>query len=200
LELLRTFDSPQWNKNLDDYLSVRKTLAEQYAREREQQLIPVQIAPGKEIRLTPGEHSELIKAIIEVFAPRFVRGAKLIYAGDTGSKWGFFDEPLLEGLGVKVGSHGKMPDVVLYYEAENWLILVESFTSTGPVDGKRRDELSRLFKDSTAGLVFVTAFPTRSLMIKHLSKVAWETEVWTADAPSHMIHLNGERFLGPYNV
>ena len=30
------------------------------------------------------------------------------------------------------------------------------------------------------------------------SAIAWETEVWIADEPDHMIHYNGERFLGPY--
>jgi hypothetical protein len=91
-----------------------------------------------------------------------------------------------------------MPDVVLHYPDRNWLVLVESVTSHGPVDGKRHSELSRLFGGSTAGLVYVTAFPGRSVMGRYLGEVAWETEVWVADAPSHLIHFNGERFLGPY--
>jgi hypothetical protein len=32
----------------------------------------------------------------------------------------------------------------------------------------------------------------------YLDKISWETEVWVADSPTHMIHFNGERFLGPY--
>ena len=91
-----------------------------------------------------------------------------------------------------------MPDVVLYYPDREWLILVESVTSHGPVDGKRHDELSRLFAKSSAGLVYVTAFPTRSLMARYVTEIAWETEVWVAEAPSHLIHFNGARFLGPY--
>ena len=198
LELLRTFDTEQWDEKLETYLSKRKSLAARYAKEREQQLIPVRIADGKEIKLTPGEHSVLIKAIIEEFAARFVPNAKLIYAGDTGVKWGYFDEPLLEELGVKVDSHGKMPDVVLYYPDKQWLLLIESVTSHGPVAGKRHEELAKIFEKSTAGLVYVTAFPSRSLMTRYLAEIAWETEVWVADAPSHLIHFNGERFLGPY--
>lgn len=107
---------------------------------------------------------------------------------------------LLAGLGVKVDSHGKMPDVVLHYAAKNWLLLVESVTSHGPVDGKRHAELAKLFADSTAGLVYVTAFPNRAVMGRYISEIAWETEVWVADAPSHLIHFDGERFLGPYDV
>jgi hypothetical protein len=36
-------------------------------------------------------------------------------------------------------------------------------------------------------------------MSRYLGEIAWETEVWVADAPSHLIHFNGERFLGPYD-
>ena len=198
LALLRSFSTPAWHDKLTAYLADHKTLAARYANERKQNRIPVQIAPGKEITLSPGEHSELIRAIIEDFAPRFAPGSMLIYAGDTGDKWGYFDAVLLADLGVTVDSHGKMPDVVLHYTEKNWLLLVESVTSHGPVDGKRHDELAHLFASASTGLVYVTAFPSRSVMTHYLSEIAWETEVWVADAPSHLIHFNGERFLGPY--
>jgi hypothetical protein len=198
LTLLRSFGTPEWHDNLTTYLSLNQTLAAKYAMEREQNRIPMQIAPGKEITLSPGDHSELIRAIVEEFGPRFAPGSVLVYAGDTGDKWGYFDAPLLAKLGVDVDSHGKMPDVVLHFVEKNWLLLVESVTSHGPVDGKRHAELARLFAESRAGLVYVTAFPNRSIMGRYLGEIAWETEVWVADAPSHLIHFNGVRFLGPY--
>lgn len=200
LKLLRSFGTAKWHDNLTAYLAERETLVAKYAMEREQNRIPVEIAPGKEITLSPGEHSELIRAIIEDFAPRFAPGSVLVYAGDTGDKWGYFDAALLAELGVDVDSHGKMPDVVLHFTEKNWLLLVESVTSHGPVDGKRHAELAKLFAGSTAGLVYVTAFPNRSIMGRYLPEIAWETEVWVADAPSHLIHFNGVRFLGPYLV
>ncbi|EMV3166805.1 restriction endonuclease [Escherichia coli] len=200
LSMLRTFGSPAWHDSLATYLAERETLVTRYAKEREQNRIPVEIAAGQQITLSPGEHSELIRAIIEDFAPRFAPGSVLVYAGDTGEKWGYFDAPLLAGLGVDVDSHGKMPDVVLHFTAKNWLLLVESVTSHGPVDGKRHAELARLFAGSTAGLVYVTAFPNSSIMGRYLGEIAWETEVWVADAPSHLIHFNGVRFLGPYST
>ncbi len=92
-----------------------------------------------------------------------------------------------------------MPDVVLWFAEKNWLLLVECVTSHGPVDGKRHAELTRLFKDAKAGLVFVTTFPDRHVMGRYLGDIAWESEVWVADSPSHMIHFNGVRFLGPYD-
>jgi len=133
------------------------------------------------------------------FTPRYVHGSELVYAGDTGEKWGYFNNELLKKLGVEVDSHGKMPDVVLFYPEKNWVILVESVTSHGPVDGKRHDELKRLFEKCNAGLVFVTAFPTRNIMKGYLPSIAWETDVWCSDSPTHLIHFNGSRFLGPYN-
>jgi len=198
LSLIRSFGTAQWRSRLPEYLAEHETLAKRYAREREQTLIPVEIAPGQQINLSPGEHSELIRLIIEEFAPRFAPGSILVYAGDTGDKWGYFDAALLAELGVLVDFHGKMPDVVFYFAAKNWLILVESVTSHGPVDGKRHAELSKLFTGSKAGLVYVTAFNNRTIMGRYLNEIAWETDVWVADSPSHLIHFNGERFLGPY--
>jgi type II restriction enzyme len=197
--LLRKFGTQNWNIALITYLETRQTLADQFARHRDMQRIPVVINQEHKIRLSAGKHSDLIRSIIEEFIPRFIPGGELVYAGDTGTKWGYFDEKLLHSLGVKVGSHGKMPDVVIYYRKMNWLILAEAVASGGPVDGIRHAELSDLFKASTAGLVFVTAFPDRGeTMCKFLSAVAWETEVWCASDPTHLIHFNGIRFLGPY--
>lgn len=200
LALLRTFGTTAWHDALAAFLSERETLVARYAKEREQNRVPVEISPGQEITLSPGEHSELIRAIIENFAPRFAPGSVLLYVGDTGDKWGYFDAALLVELGIAVNSHGKMPDVVLHYTAKNWLLLVEAITSHGPVNSKRHAELANLFAGSTAALVYVTAFPNRSIMSRYLGEIAWETEVWVADAPSHLIHFDGERFLGPYRM
>lgn len=198
LELLRTYGSKSYPKGLATWLQARQTLAERYAHEREMQKVPVEIGTGKKIRLSAGAHSELIRDVIEQFAPRFVPGGQLVYVGDTGDKWGYLDKHLLERLNMVVDNHGKMPDVVIYFPARNWLVLVESVTSHGPVDAKRHGELARLFSGSTAGLVFISAFPNRRVLNKYLETVSWETEVWVADTPTHLIHFNGSRFLGPY--
>jgi hypothetical protein len=122
----------------------------------------------------------------------------VIYVGDTGEKWGYFEVAALGKLGVIVDEHGKMPDVVLYHSAKDWLVLIEAVTSHGPVDAKRRSELANLFKQARPGLVFVTAFLNRTDMSKYLPEISWETEVWVAESETHLIHFNGERFLGPY--
>jgi type II restriction enzyme len=198
LALLRSYRAKDWSTRLSQHLAEQETLAARYAQAREHNLVPLQVAPGKTVLLSPGEHSVLIRAIIEDFAPRFLPGATLVYAGDTGDKWGYFDAELLAKLGDEVDSHGKMPDVVMYDAKRGWLVLVESVTSHGPVDGKRHGELDRLFADAKAGIVYVTAFPSRTVMARYVDEIAWETEVWCASDPSHLIHFNGDRFFGPH--
>ena len=198
--VMKSFGLDSWEKTLAAYLEGQPTLAAKWAKHRDMQMVPVQIEGGGELNLAPGVHSELIKDIIKEFAPRFAPAAEVIYVGDTGDKVGYFREERLAELGVSVDKHGKMPDVVLYFGKKNWLLLVESVTSHGPVDSKRYDELKKLFADSSPGLVFVTAFPDRAIMGRFLGEISWETEVWCADAPTHLIHFNGERFLGPYET
>ena len=196
-EVFKSFGSDGWEATLTRYLDGQETLAARWLQHREMQMIPVQVVEGTEIVLTPGAHSELIKQIITQFAPRFAPAAELIYVGDTGDKIGYFQVERLSDLGVTIDEHGKMPDVVLYLAAEEWLLLVEAVTSDGPVNPKRHGELTELFADAKPGLVYVTAFPDRSVMARYLNDISWETEVWCSDSPSHIIHFDGERFLGP---
>lgn len=196
--VLRSFGSDAWPALLSEHLAGRQTLAAKWAKRRAMEMTPVRLAEGKRIELTPGAHSALIKRIIEEFAPRFAPGAELIYVGDTGDKVGYFRAARLAELGVSVDRHGKMPDVVLYFGDKDWLLLVEAVTSHGPVDAKRRAELATLFAGAKPGLVYVTAFPDVTVMGRYLNEISWETEVWCASAPTHLIHFDGGRFLGPY--
>lgn len=198
LALIKSYGTRTWPRQLKTYLANNPSLVEQYAKERERVRVPVRDASGRDLTLTPGAHSDLIKQIIEVFAAHYLPGAILLYVGDTENKWLTYDPEFLKSIGVVVDQHGKMPDVVLYDSQREWLVLVEAVTSHGPVDGKRHNELSNLFDGCTAGLVYVTAFPDRKTMAGYVSQIAWETEVWVASDPTHLIHFNGERFLGPY--
>jgi adenine-specific DNA-methyltransferase len=198
LSMLRTYGTADWGSGLRTYLASVGTLRAKYAQEREMKRIPIEIAAGKTITLSPGGQNILVERIIKDFCEFFTGGAKVIYVGDTEEKFAYFDENLLKSLGVVIEEHGKIPDVVVYIPKKNWLVLIEAVTTHGPVDPKRRNELRTLFKGSKAGLVFVTAFLDRHAMIRYLDDISWETEVWVADAPTHLIHFNGERFLGPY--
>ena len=198
VKVLKFVGNVGYKEALAEFQSKRQTLVEQYSKVRDMQLVPVKVKAGYKIALSPGRHSELIRNIVENFGPLYAPGGDLVYVGDTGDKHGFFDKDLLASLGVVLDNHGKLPDVVIYMRDKNWLLLIESVTSHGPVESKRQIELARLFKGCNAGLVYVSAFPDRKTFLRYLDVIAWESEVWIADAPTHMIHFNGSRFLGPY--
>jgi hypothetical protein len=197
LEIIRNYSLPSYSALLDRFKRDSRTLVQRYAAEREQEMIPI-LVNGAWEKLSPGEHSLLIKAIITDFAPRFIPGCTLVYIGDTEEKWGYFDKEVAAKIGIDVQGHGKMPDVVLYESKKKWLVLIESVTSHGPMDSKRLIELSKVFSKTGLSLIFVSAFPSRTYMNRYLNDIAWESEVWIADNPSHMIHFNGSKFIGPY--
>jgi hypothetical protein len=198
LKLLREFGKPGWDSHLREYLRTIVSLKRLYARERDMRRIPVRLADGQEIRLSPGGQNVLAKKILDDFCPLFTPGGRVIYVGDTQRKWAYFDHDALEALGIEIEQHGKMPDIVVHYLERDWLVLIEAVISHGPVNPKRRQELKELFAGSKAGLVYVTAFLDRRTMMKYLNAISWETEVWIGESPTHLIHFNGERFLGPY--
>ncbi|MGW7252669.1 BsuBI/PstI family type II restriction endonuclease [Streptomyces sp. NPDC054834] len=200
LEALATFGTPQWEAGLQRFHDEYGILRERWDAERESRRVSVAL-PGDEedITLSPGKHSELIRAVVESFRMEFTPGAAVVYLGDTGDKWIVKKDDYLRQLGITVDAHGKMPDVVLHYTDRDWLVLVEAVTSHGPMDGKRVDELKGLFKDAKPGLVLVTAFPDKATFRRFARDIAWETEVWIAENKTHMVHFNGERFLGPYS-
>ncbi|WP_020404863.1 BsuBI/PstI family type II restriction endonuclease [Gracilimonas tropica] len=197
LKLIKSYGSDDWESNVNEFMENYTSLAERYAKKRNMQKIPLKI-DGEELQLSPGKHSQLIKDIVEKFGPRYAPGGTVLYVGDTGSKLGYYDEKAFKEIGLEFDNHGKFPDVVLHFKKKNWLLLCEAVTSHGPVNPKRLSELKKLFADSKAGIVYVTAFPDKKTMAKYVSDISWETEVWVAEAPSHLIHFDGKRFLGPY--
>ncbi|HMQ77813.1 MAG TPA: BsuBI/PstI family type II restriction endonuclease [Flavobacteriales bacterium] len=198
LALLRSYRTSHWQQKLTDYLARVEHIRKELNRHRASRRIPVSLPNGEAVTLSPGGQNPLMKHIIEEFCPRFVPGGVILYVGDTESKFGVFEKPAFAALGIKVPAPAKMPDVVVHDLEKDWLLLIEAVTTAGPIDGKRRVELQRLFSGSRAGLVFVTAFMNRADFRKFLPDISWESEVWLADDPEHMIHFNGERFLGPY--
>ena len=198
LKVIKSFGTSEFEPLLSDFIQNQSTLATQYAHEREMNMVSVKIKKNHMIQISPGKHSELIRDIIEQLAPRFLPNSMLIYVGDTGEKWGYYDQELAGNLLFNVQEHGKMPDVILYVEDKRWLVLIESVTSHGPVDSKRYIELEELFSNVSADKVYISAFPDKKTFTHYVQDIAWETEAWIADNPTHMIHFNGDKFLGPH--
>ena len=199
LALIKTYKTSLWKPALLDYQGNHHTLASTYAKSRAITKIPVTIN-GKIFKFSTGKHNLLVKAIIEDFAACFLHNSVLVYAGDTADKAAYTDQNLFKLIGIPYDMHNKLPDLIFFLPDKNWLVLVEAVTSHGPMDAKRCLELGDLLKDSTQDLVFISAFPDKATMRKYIGAIAWETEVWIADNPTHLIHFNGSKFLGPYST
>ena len=196
LKVLRAWGSNSAEKQMNRFLAYHEKLVDIYASKKKMTMMPVKIN-GLDFQFSTGKHNELQKAIIEEFAPRFAPGSECLYVGDTTQKDLVKNVNKLKKLGFSITLHDKMPDVVLYREEEDWIYFVESVTSVGPMDPKRILEITDMTKDVKSGKIFVTAFLDFTTYKKFADSLAWETEVWIADMPDHMIHLNGDRFLGP---
>lgn len=196
LELIRAYGSFEWDDKISQYINETKMLRDKYADERDMYKIPL-IIDGKEFLLSPGAHNELQAAVVLEFAPRFVPGGRLLYVGDTEDKDLYIKKDILSELKIFVTEHSKLPDIIISDVNRGWLFMVEVVTSHGPISAKRLIELEDLTKDCPFGIVYVSAFPNNREFRKHAGDIAWETEVWLADAPDHMIHFNGDRFIGP---
>jgi len=196
VKILRTMETPVWKEFIKRFLCYHEKLIDLYASKKKMTMMPVNIN-GESFKFSAGKHNELQKAIIEEFAPRFAPNSECLYVGDTIEKDLVKNVEKLKELGFEITLHDKMPDVVLYRADKNWIYFVESVTSVGPMDPKRILEITEMTKDVTAGKIFVTAFLDFKTYKKFAEELAWETEVWIAEMPEHMIHLNGDRFMGP---
>ncbi|TDY11453.1 BsuBI/PstI family type II restriction endonuclease [Meridianimaribacter flavus] len=197
LAVIKTFGSKKWNKNATEFRASVGDLSKKYAKSKAVARVPVKLPNGKTLKLSPGKHNEVQAAVVEQFLPEFAEGSELLYLGDTETKDLYADKKTLAEIGIPIDQHSKLPDVVLYHREKNWLYLIEAVTSHGPVSPKRMHELEELLEKCDAGKIYVTAFPDFSEFKKWSKKIAWETEIWICEMPSHMIHFNGDRFMGP---
>lgn len=198
LNLIKKYGTNEWNKELEKYLKNHKKLISIYENKRNLTKIPVKIN-GENFEFSTGKHNELQKAIIEEFAPRFAQNSIVLYVGDTKDKDLYKDVELLEKLKISMGEHEKLPDVILYQKEKKWIYFIEAVTSVGPISPKRIVEITDMTKDCKLGKIYVTAFIDMKTFKKFTEQLAWETEVWLSEMPDHMIHLNGDKFMGPRN-
>lgn len=205
IDILREYPNGAWQKKVEEYKEDLHNLQELYQRKLDMEKIPVRLPDGQEIKLSPGKHNQLHADIVHEFCPRFIGDSGVVlYIGDTassrneGGKLLVLKAAELEALGVPPMSHDKLPDVVVYDDKREWLFLIEAVTSHGPVSPKRWIELEKALESCKVGRVYVTAFPSAAEFRRYAADIAWETEVWISENPDHMIHFNGDRFLGPH--
>lgn len=196
--VLRSYGQADFARRCIDLIQQHGKLTEKYEKARRIHKVPVTLPNGEQVVLSAGEHNDLQKVIVEEFGPRFAPGTVVVYLGDTAEKRLVIDEEALEKLEIPSMNHDKLPDVVLYDASRNWLFLIEAVTSHGPVSPKRHHELEEMLANCPAERVYVTAFLDFGGFRKYAGEIVWESEVWVSEHPDHMIHYNGDKFLGPY--
>lgn len=197
-KLVSQFGNKDWENLVKTELKEIESIGEKLKRQREIKKIPVTLPSGKELAFSLGEHNDLQKAIIEEFLPRYGYASEVLYVGDTADKYMHLEEKRLKELNFSELSHEELPDVIAYSKTKNWLYLIEAVHTSGPISEIRLLQLKKLTKNCKAEIVYVTAFLNRSKFRQYMSDIAWETEVWIADNPDHLVHFNGDKFLGPY--
>jgi len=182
---------------LRGFIGSQGRLVDKYQKIKSGNVLTLPISGDKIITLSPGKHNKLQIKIFDEFKTRFCPNARLLYMGDTAHKFRHMEKAALEALGISITKHDKLPDVVLYDKARNYLFLIEAVTAHGPVSPKRYIELEEILAKCPATRIYVSAFPDFREFKRHVNDIAWETEVWVSEVPGHMIHFNGDKFLGP---
>jgi len=194
--LIRAYNSEEWVSKLSLF-KLDQDYIEQFYSKREIAKLEVQLEEGLIISLDNGLHNKIQKAVIEKFLPIYGYRAKVLYIGDTSNKHIHEYSDQMIKLGLNIEDRGMLPDIVAFSAEKNWLYLIEAVHSSNPLNPERCIELRRgILKDCPYGVVFVTAFLTKKEFAKWLPQIAWETEVWLVETPEHLIHFNGDKFLG----
>ena len=196
ISLLQSFGTTDWELKITVFIATHEALVDLYSSKKRMSKMPVNIN-GKTLMLSVGKHNELQKLILEEFAPRFAPYSECLYIGDTAKKDLYIDVVKLHQLGFSITLHDKMPDIILYRADKDWLYFIEAVTSVGPMDEKRIMEINAMTESVTIGRIYVTAFLNFKKFKTFIGRLAWETEVWIAELPEHMIHMNGSTFIGP---
>lgn len=198
LRVAKSYGTSRFDKEVSVFTKAHGRLSVAYAAIKERHLVPVTLPSGDQLTLTPGKHNALQAAIVEQFAPRFAPGGEVLYLGDSANKSLHLEQERLAGLGIHMTKHNKLPDVLVYLPVKKWLLVIEAVTASGPVSPKRKRDLDAFLASCPAARIYITAFQNFKEFKQHVHDIAWETEVWIAEMPDHLIHYNGEKFLGPF--
>lgn len=156
----------------------------------------VQFPNGETRRLAPGLSSDILKAVVEVFATKFLAQPAVLWLSESGNKVVARDDALASAIGLKIEADRNLPDLILVdlAPAEPIIVFVEAVATDGAVTERRKEALYRIadarpFKRSN--IAFVTAYQDRGTagFRRTISGLAWNSFVWLASEPESIIHL-----------
>jgi BsuBI/PstI restriction endonuclease domain/BsuBI/PstI restriction endonuclease HTH domain len=197
-DLVQNYGTPEWKGVCSDFIAKHGEIGDKLERRRALAKLDVKLPDGRELELTPGEHNQIQKLVIEKFLPVYGFDSQVLYVGDSTNKLLHKSEHELNQLGFFELAHDSLPDIIAFSKQKNWIYLIEAVHSSNPISKLRHAMLERLTKECTAPIVYVSAFLNRAAFKEWVTEISWETEVWIADAPDHLIHFNGDKFLGPH--
>lgn len=155
---------------------------------------------GEKRTLAPGPSSVIAKAVIEVFAPKFLKSPAVLWLSESGNKVVARDEGLAQSLGLNIDASKALPDIILIdlglesAGSDMLVVFTEVVATDGPINRERKITLTRLAMEagfSESNLAFLTAFMDRggAPFRKSISELAWGSYAWFASEPENLIDL-----------
>lgn len=197
--LIRSYGTDQWKERLEDYKKMHASYAEYLKQTKTVERDYITEYEGVQIALKKSPHNKLQMEILKNLIPLVSVGKpELLYIGDATDRDLWQKDARMEELGIHVLSKsGSLPDIILYDKHENRIIFIEAYHSSGPFTIDRVNSLKALCHcEPGTEAAFITAFDSTSKMLKHYKEVAWDTEIWSSDEPTHLVHKNGDKFIG----
>jgi len=194
IEVLRWYGTKRWKSEKDKYVKELGIEVDEVKRHRGRKRILIKFGELS-LALSPGLHSELIADVVDGFVPRFTDGCEVLYISDTEDKRKYIKEDLLNHFGGSIEEKKKLPDVLLVDKKRSRMFVIEIIASGGAINHRRLAHLSELFENWKVKKVFVSVFRDKESFKKFALDIAWDTEVWIASQPQHLIHFDGSKWL-----
>jgi hypothetical protein len=161
--------------------------------------VAVTLPSGETRLMLPGPSTEITKAVVEVFAPRFLREPGLVFLSESGNKAERRYDDLAKSIGLRLDYSRNLPDIVLADVGPRTakVVFVEVVATDGAVTEVRRRALLQVASDagySAKSVFFVSAFLDRSTPAfrRLVADIAWGTYAWFASEPDRLVLFSGE--------
>ncbi|HXX81818.1 MAG TPA: BsuBI/PstI family type II restriction endonuclease [Thermodesulfovibrionales bacterium] len=185
-------DTREQDRLISQLQSTTKMKAEIAKSKLPKECVLVRIGQEQSFSLSPGDHSSLEKAAVEIFSQAFLHEPQVVYLGDANPKKSYQNRRLMRKLNFPINIARSLPDVILFSEQESHLVIVEAVTTSGPVNPIRLEQLQKLTKGPRElgyKVSYISVFPARAVFRKFLEEIAWGSSVWIENEPNNIVHF-----------
>ena len=197
--LIRSYGTDQWLESLKDYKESHEDYAK-YLKQAKKIERDYELDFGDiNIKLKKSGHNKLQIDLLNSLPKLISKGKpELLYIGDASDRYLIFEKERMKKLGIHVMSEtAKLPDIIMYDPVDVRIIFIEAYYSGGAFTIDRVNEIKRACQcKDVMEVVFITGFQDTKKMLRAFNYVAWDTEMWSADEPTHLVHKNGDKFIG----